>query len=349
MPRTFLPFLELGWREAIIVDSMYPRGLVLSHWRGAPTPEEVQDDTSGGIVLNALKQKIPGLELDLVTSNHFDIDGFVGVWSLLNPELALRNEQLLRQMAQIGDFRELYLKEPFAKEALQLVCWINAREKELFYRPFGATQLEQNEIALCPRKFAYFLPAFTEVLAHPENQREVWEPEYQQVLAHQSIIHSERSSLTQYPEIGLTVVRTPDPVHYYALFSPSAGTDLVLSLYGGNRYELEYKYTTWVDIHSRSTLPRVSLNSLCNKLNDRETSGRSWTCDPVTDTGPILRLEGKGLSKADRYAHPTERPVYASSLTPEEMEAAVTEFFTDQYQAIQPKRNWSWKEIKALG
>jgi hypothetical protein len=327
---------------------MYPRGLVLSHWRGAPTPEAVRDDTSGGIVLNALRQKIPGLELEGVTANHFDIDGFVGVWSLLHPELALAHEQLLRQMALIGDFRELDLRAPFAREALQLVCWVNAREKELFYRPFGANQLESSEIALCPQKFAYFIPAFTEVLAHPEKQREVWEPEYAEVLAHYEVIHSSQTALARYPEIGLTVVRTPSPVHYYALFSPSSGTDIVLSLYDGHRYELEYKYTTWVDLHSRPTLPRVPLPPLRDQLNRQEAAGLSWTCDPITDTGPILRLEGKGLSKADRYAHPTERSIYPSSLAPEEVEAAVVRFFTDQYGSIKPRRCWTWKEIKAL-
>ena len=44
----------------------------------------------------------------------------------------------------------------------------------------------------------------------------------------------------------------------------------VLSIYDNNRYELEYKYTTWVDIVSRPTLPRIDLSPLANQLNQLE-------------------------------------------------------------------------------
>ena len=77
----FIPFTQVKKQKAIIVDSMHPNGLVLSHWRGAPTPPTVRDDTSAGIVLNALHQQIVGVEWEAVTANHFDIDGFGGVWA----------------------------------------------------------------------------------------------------------------------------------------------------------------------------------------------------------------------------------------------------------------------------
>jgi len=142
MARRYIPFYEVKNRPALIVDSIHPYGLMLSHWRGAPTPTELRDDTSAGSVLNALKVNYPGLAAELVTANHFDIDGFVGIWSLLNPEKALEYEPLLRQMALIGDFRELDLRSPAAEKALKLVCWLNAIEKERFYPPFGADELE---------------------------------------------------------------------------------------------------------------------------------------------------------------------------------------------------------------
>src|SRR5690606_28906396 len=94
--KQFIPFSELKNKAAIIVASNHPNGLVLSHWRGAPTPEALRDDTSAGIVLNAIRANVPGMELPYVTANHFDIDGFVGVWSLLNSEQALEQEELLR-------------------------------------------------------------------------------------------------------------------------------------------------------------------------------------------------------------------------------------------------------------
>jgi len=42
---------------------------------------------------------------------------------------------------------------------------------------------------------------------------------------------------------------------------------MVLSIYSNHRYELELKYTTMVDIHSRPTLPRVDMHHVVHHLN----------------------------------------------------------------------------------
>lgn len=86
-----------------------------------------------------------------------------------------------------------------------------------------------------------------------------------------------------------------------------------MSLYEGQRYEL--KYTTWIDLESRTTLPRLPLAPLVARLNSLETSGRAWAADGITDIGPLLRLSRKKLIKAERYADPNGRPIYASSIT----------------------------------
>jgi hypothetical protein len=348
MDRYFIPFTQVKNQPALIVDSMHPNGLVLSHWRGAPTPAAVRGDTSADIVFNALHQQLPGLDCPAVTANHFDIDGFIGVWALLNPQLALAHEAVLREAARIGDFRELNWQKPESDLALKLVCWINAREIECFYPPFGTVDLEENEVVASLPKFAYFLHAFGAVLQDPEAARAVWEPEYHLVLADYRRIHSNQTQVSTFPDIGLVVIRTPQPVHYYALFSPTAGYDLVLAMYAGNRYELEYKYTTWIDLDSRPTLPRLPLKPLVSALNQLESSGHRWTGEQVTDTGPILRLGGRDLSKKERYAHPTARPLPVSSIAPEILEPLICGYFGQAYAGIQAKKYWTWEEVKKL-
>jgi hypothetical protein len=346
--RQFIPFSEVREKKALIVDSMHPNGLVLSHWRGAPTPAEVRDDTSGAIVLNALRLNLPGLDLPYVTANHFDIDGFVGVWSLLNPEKALENEELLRQMALIGDFRELDLNHPLAGEALKLVCWMNARERDMFYAPFAADDMEEKEAKQCVSKFNYFLREFGRVLQDPDWEKPVWEEEVADVLLGYRDIYRPDTKLQRHPDIGLVIIQTHRPMHYYALFSRTAGFDIVLSCYDDNRYELEYKYTTWVDIVSRPTLPRISLAPLAAQLNELEQSGYAWTYGGITETGPLLRLEGAGLSRMETYENPTSRDIFSSSIPVEELKGIVVHYFQTVYTGIAPKRDWSWEEIKAL-
>ncbi|MGV3538721.1 MAG: DUF6687 family protein [Rufibacter sp.] len=347
MTFSYLPFPELKKTPAVVVDSFHPNGLVLSHWRGAPVPEALSEDTSAGMVLQALKQNWPALqEYTYATANHFDIDALVGVWALLNPALALQQEELLRQVAVIGDFRELDLSNPVAEEALKLVCWLNAEEKNRFYPPFGADELEENEIIASIPKFEFFLVEFTHVLEDPEKYRSVWEPEYLQVLQGYKTIHWPETELVPYPEVGLVVIQTPAPVHYYALFSRTKGFDMVLSCYEGQRYELECKYTTWVDLASRPTLPRPDLRPLAEELNKLETSGHIWSAEGPTDTGPLLRLGSLELSKAQRYANPFERPLYSSSIESSVFVRIVVQFLQKKYEGITAKTYWSWQAVK---
>jgi len=347
--RQFIPFAEVKSKKALVVDSTHANGFMLSHWRGAPTPAEIQDDTSAAIVLHALRRQLPQLDLPYVSANHFDIDGFVGVWALLYPEQALENEELLRQMALIGDFRELDLNHPLAGEALKLVCWINAKERELFYRPFAADEAAEKEAAQCVQKFRYFLREFGRVLQDPDWEKGAWEEEVGSVLLGYRDMYKPETKLARYQEIGLVVIETPHPVHYYALFSRTQGFDMVLACYGQNRYELEYKYTTWVDITSRPTLPRLPLAPLAERLNQIETSGRRWTHDSVTNTGPLLRLDGDKLSRTEAYDNPTEREIYPSSIPVPQLKEEVVRYYRQGYQHIQPKYRWTWKEIKELG
>jgi len=348
-PRYFVPFAQLRRQPTIVVDSTgLGAALTLAHWRGAATPLALRDDTSAGSVLRALgAPATPGLEASAVTANHFDIDGFVGVWALLHPELALAHEELLRLVARLGDFRELDWQHPLADTALQLVCWLNAEEKARFYEPFGAPARRRREDEASAEKFAWFLPRFAQVLLQPESGRDVWEPEYQRVLAARQALGGPLTGRRTYPELGLAVVQTPVPVPYYALFGPTAGFDWVLGLYDGQRYELEAKYTTWIDLESRPTLPRLPLAPLAARLNELEKSNYRWSADPLTDTGPLLRLTGRPLTKAERYADPDGRPIYASSIAPATLEAEVVAYLRAGYVGVEPKRYWTWAEVRA--
>ena len=349
MNRYFVPFAQLRQQPTIVVDSVgLGSALTLTHWRGAATPALLRDDTSAGSALRALHHPAtPGLEARAVTANHFDIDGFVGVWSLLHPELALRHEVLLRLVATLGDFRELDFAHPLASHALQVVCWLNAEEKARFYEPFGAPARRRREDEASAEKFAWFLPRFAQVLENPGASRAIWQPEYERVQTAVARLDGPGAGRRTYVEIGLFVVETSAPGPYYALFGPTAGFDVVLSLYEGQRYELEYKYTTWIDLKSRPTLPRLHLAPLVARLNTLETSRRAWAADGITDTGPLLRLSGKKLTKAERYADPDGRPIYASSIAPEVLEREVVAFFRESYAGIKPRKCWTWAEMKA--
>ena len=82
-------------------------------------------------------------------------------------------------------------------------------------------------------------------------------------------------------------------------------------------------------------------------MNELETNGQQWAADGITDTGPLLRLTGRRLTKAECYADPSGRPIYASFLSPAAMEREVLAFFRAGYAGIQPSKYWTWPEVKA--
>ncbi|MEM6802085.1 MAG: DUF6687 family protein [Bacteroidota bacterium] len=340
----FLPFVEVrNTEKVVVVDSFFRGKSMLSHWRGAPRIAGIHDDTSTGIVLNAIKAGHPACQYQYCSNNHFDIDGFLGIWALLNPELALKHEAILREAALIGDFREWKPKNETSQQALLLCIWINSLERELFYEPFG----EKNEAASCIPKYQYFLPRLQEYLFDPGKFKVEAYEEYFRILEDQKMLEAE-GRIERLPDIGLQIVYVPAPLHYYVLFQESQAMEMVLSLYEGNRYELEYKYTSWVDTAKRNFFPRISFQKLANKLNEREESNYQWEYDSIMDTGPMLRLHKSGLSKAERYDHPYNRALYTSSIEREDFLNIVIDHYRTALSKLQRRTNWTWKEMREV-
>ena len=341
----FIPYNEVKNHagDVLVVDAHHPAGFDLSHWRGAPIPPGCEADTSTEIVLKALEQKLPELEKAHVSNNHYDIDGFLGVWSLFNPTLALEHNDLLVEMAQIADFREVNFEFEHWKKALKLVCCLNEEEARLFYPPFGAPEIAEKEMEACVPKYHHFLETFETQLTNP--LEEIPDTvEYQNVL-HQFNSKPERNT---HGFIRMHVVKAETPLHYYCLYAASQSADMVVSMYAENRYELEYKYTTWVET-TRKHYPRIDLKPLAERLNALEKSEYQWDAEHFTDTAPILRLKGKKLSKKERYSSPMERPIYSSSIGPATFESICVDYFSHYYEMVKPStKTQSWKEVRAL-
>lgn len=162
----------------------------------------------------------------------------------------------------------------------------------------------------------------------------------------------------RWDDLGVVVIHAACPVHYYALFCLVENADTVVAVYPGNRYEVEHRYTGFVDIQSRDTWPRLSLSALAKMLNARErrlTEGIRWDAPGVTDSGPLLRLNDREnrLTKAQRYGNPSERPIMPSSMQPEEFLGVVRSFFEHGVSSARsapgvrgkvPRKGWTWKE-----
>ena len=130
-------------------------------------------------------------------------------------------------------------------------------------------------------------------------------------------------------------------------------------MYNGARFEVEQKYTSFVNVTSRKVFPRVDTARLAQALTEAEAAAReggtgqgedaiAWVTERFVDSGPLTRLEcpklGR-LTKAERYANPHERRIHPSSLAPEFFTRVVTSYFEFGLASAQRKEAWTWEEL----
>ena len=102
----FVPYNHSRGIPNVIVDGTSNEStvLTLSHWRQSGTPEELLADTSAEIVFKYLDSPKYHVETDVVSNNHYDEDGLVGMFAFMNASLAQRHRDLLIDVAEAGDF-----------------------------------------------------------------------------------------------------------------------------------------------------------------------------------------------------------------------------------------------------
>ena len=90
----------------VVVDGSPNDGtvLTLTHWPGFQQPDGYHFDLSAEMAFHYLDEPIDHPVADIVTNNHFDQDGLVGIHALVNPELSLDHRELLIDVASAGDF-----------------------------------------------------------------------------------------------------------------------------------------------------------------------------------------------------------------------------------------------------
>mmetsp|Transcript_8094 Transcript_8094/g.20782 ORF Transcript_8094/g.20782 Transcript_8094/m.20782 type:complete len:296 (-) Transcript_8094:394-1281(-) len=97
-----------GAARTICCDGLVPGSdLQLTHWTGNATPAAYYADTSTEIALNfAASPEAADWSGARVLNNHFDTDGVLSAWALLEPEAAAARREVLIQAAEAGDFGE---------------------------------------------------------------------------------------------------------------------------------------------------------------------------------------------------------------------------------------------------
>ena len=283
----FLPYLSATIPNIIVDGARNSHTvLTLSHWPRSGSPAALKGDTSTAIVFNYLDAPDCHVDVDAVSNNHFDEDGLVGIFALLQPAFAERHRDLLVDVAQAGDFG-VFDRRDAARIAFVLSAYADPDSSplpaDLFSRPYPA---------LAGELYIRLLDVLPTLIVGVDAYRAMWESEDAKLTASEELINQGVVTIEEKPDLDLAIVRLPEDLrcHPFALHNRTICSRLLLL--EGRRAELLYRYEGWVQLASRRPAARVDLSELASELNRDETTGGHWVFDGVDEITPRLHLDG---------------------------------------------------------
>ncbi|HET7152547.1 MAG TPA: DUF6687 family protein [Candidatus Kapabacteria bacterium] len=298
----FEQYNKLGGIPNIIVDGSANEStvLTLSHWPHSGTPKELKDDLSAEIVFRYLDHPEIHVQAEAVSNNHFDEDGLIGIYCLLNPEEAQKQREFLIDIARVGDFNK-YSDRNALHVALTIAAFADKSRSPLNPAVFRGSYPDQ-----AGSLYRHILERLPEIMKNPEQFHSYWESEEAQIATTEKAIESRAIQIEEIKSLDLAIVTLPGSDHPSYSDDPKAAchpTGLYNALHSfcvaimqGNYYEVQYRYESWVQHQSVRPRARVDMTTLAGHLTNEEKNGAKWEFDGVDDLMPRLYLNGSNES-----------------------------------------------------
>jgi hypothetical protein len=302
VPLRFEPYESTTGTPNVIVDgSPNPSTvLTLTHWPGYPAPDGLARDLSAQMAFAYLDR---GADLHgdapVVSNNHFDQDGLVGLFALTSPAEALRRRELLEDVAAAGDFA-IYHDRRAARVSMVLAAYASPDTS-----PLGAWTAENATGYL----YTELLGRVVELVDHTDRFRDLWGAEDDQLTTSEQAIEAGTVTIAEHPEVDLAVVTVDDllpdlsgsrfthqlfsGVHPMALHNATERSNVLVVRRGS--YALTCRYEGWVQFCTRPIPRRVDLRPLAAALTARD-SGAAWRATAPGVLTPELVVDGGGAS-----------------------------------------------------
>lgn len=301
------PCSAIEGRANVIVDGAPVAGtvLTLSHWPKSPTPEPLWADLSAQIALAWLRRPGPWAGAPIVSNDHVDQDGLVSLYAMLEPESAWERRDLLVDVARAGDFA-VFSERAAARLSFAIATLADPERSPLDPSTFTGSYAERTAAL-----YHELLGRLPELLDDPDRGRALWAEEDAVLGASEAALERGAIAIDEVPPLDLAVVRIPErrpaalatrftsradgACHPCALHNRTAAMRLLVVQ--GRRYELVFRYESWVRYVSRPVAPRVDLGPLAVALQAEERNGARWRADGVSALVPRLSLtEGEESS-----------------------------------------------------
>ncbi len=306
-PRTFLGYDESRSVPNIVVDGSPNEStvLTLSHWPGMVQPAGTDVDTSAEMAFAYLDEPVEHEPASVVTNNHFDQDGAVGIFALISPEEALAHRDLLVDLARAGDFGTYRLRNS-ARASMVLSAMADAST------PLAA-RLCLDAGADTAALYEAALPRLIGMLTDPAEYIDQWGAEDDVLSESERAIADGHVQITEDTDLDLAVVEIdptqPErvghrfghmqvgPIHQMAV--NNATTCSRILMVHGRRFTYIDRYETWVQVHTTAPPKRRDLQPLAEVLSASEDGGTVWSAGAPSGLTPTLQHEGD--SRLDKH------------------------------------------------
>lgn len=282
----FVPFHLVRGRPHVVVDGPYGVGTVLglSHWPDGHTPAGLAADTSAGIAARYLDAQPTGAQVDIVTNNHFDEDGLLAAYLLLQRPRAGDLRQRAIAAAEAGDFQTW--TDPAAVQCAVALMAMAERPTTPFPDVVRALNRAGSQDPAGAITIA-LLPRVASLLDEPDRYRRLWEPTWGRVLDDMALLDSGVATIEEVADSDLAIVRSPRRLSRFALHPRLTAMRVLIETPNG-QLSLEHRYETWVRYVSRPLPPRIDLTPMLPRLARIETRPGRWRFDGIAH--PQARL-----------------------------------------------------------
>lgn len=283
-------------RQVLLVDGTASGFRSLSHWPGNSTPARLKRDLSTGIALawaqlsDAERSDLLG-PFEVVANNHYDSDGVLSAFVVLNPEQALEHEALLLDTAAAGDFCVWRGRDALAID-LSLLAFSSHAESPALTK-LGASPTDRERWAAA---YAFSLAELPALLADPRRHEALFREEERRILEQLDQVEDGRAlEVQRFPDEDLAVVTTRLPLEPVPLHHACGDLHRVLVVHPGEdgpRYRFCYRDESWFELVEKRPLPlpRLPLDALRDELAAREGehADARWWSEGLA--APVARL-----------------------------------------------------------
>jgi uncharacterized protein DUF6687 len=301
------------------VDGTVSNSIHFSHWEGNQTPAQLKADTSTEIALNLVaspnrNELTRGIEL--VTNNHFDTDGVLSVWTVLQGERALELRTKLIPAAEAGDFSE-FTNEAAVRASIVIQGSDQPNPGDDSGSPV-ACYLAGENVDDDARAYELVLPEVERILTRIDEYEHLWRGAWEKIAMAMDSFERGASKVEEFADAALSLVTLAPEVFSSTGFNPTrhAAPYTAISHYAkgklflittpldaGWAYRIDYPYYSWAETVVRPRIERHDFSQVLAELNQLDAADRgSWKLDNSEMTSAIKFLGSNGLLAPSRLA-----------------------------------------------